>query len=116
MSPTLLGSTVGDTAVVQTYEKGGNQPSVGDVYYVSYDYQKQDFSPALFTKQSAVAATYGAQPVPNNPVSLGWVSGHPQRRSGRRYQAGKEGSLTLTADGVDGYGQRRMPTSPLSTR
>jgi hypothetical protein len=63
------GVTVADTAVVQTYEKGGNQPSVGDVYYVSYDYQKQDFSPALFTKQSAVAATYGSA-TPNNPVSL----------------------------------------------
>lgn len=64
------GVVVGDTAVVQTYEKGGNQPSVGDIYYVSYDYQKQDYSTALFTKQSAVEATYGAAS-PNNPVSLG---------------------------------------------
>ncbi len=64
------GVVVGDTAVVQTYEKGGNQPSVGDIYYVSYDYQKQDYTPALFTKQSAIEATYGAAS-PNNPVSLG---------------------------------------------
>jgi hypothetical protein len=63
------GVTVGDTAVAQTYEKGGNQPAVGDVYYVSYQYAKQDFSTALFTKQSSVEAAYGAAS-PENPVSL----------------------------------------------
>ena len=63
------GVTVGDTAIVETYEKGGNQPSVGDVYYVSYEYQKQDYSTALFTKQSSVEAAYGAA-TPQNPVSL----------------------------------------------
>jgi len=63
------GVVAGDTAVVSTYEKGGNQPSVGDVYYVSYDYAKQDFSAALFTKLSSIQAAYGANS-PNNPVSL----------------------------------------------
>lgn len=63
------GVTVGDTAVVATYEKGGNQPSVGDVYYVSYEYSKQDFSTQLFTKQSAIEAAYGALS-PSNPLSL----------------------------------------------
>jgi hypothetical protein len=60
---------VGDTAVVTTYEKGGNQPSVGDVYYVSYEYTKQDYTTGLFTKLSSVEAAYGATN-PNNPVSL----------------------------------------------
>ena len=63
------GVPAGDTSVVSTYEKGGNQPSVGDVYYVSYDYAKQDFSPALYTKLSSIQAAYGANS-PNNPVSL----------------------------------------------
>ena len=63
------GVTVGDTAVVETHEKGGSQPSVGDVYYVSYEYAKQDFSTQLFTKQSSVEAAYGAA-TPQNPVSL----------------------------------------------
>lgn len=63
------GVTVGDTAAVSTYEKGGNQPAVGDVYYVSYQYAKQDFSTALFTKQSSIEAAYGSAS-PQNPVSL----------------------------------------------
>ena len=63
------GVTVGDTAIVETYEKGGNQPSVGDVYYVSYEYRKQDYSTALFTKLSSVIAAYGEN-TPENPVTL----------------------------------------------
>ena len=63
------GVTVGDTAAVSTYEKGGNQPAVGDVYYITYQYAKQDFTTALYTKQSSIEAAYGvASPV--NPVSL----------------------------------------------
>lgn len=63
------GVTVGDSAAVDTHEKGGNQPAVGDVYYVSYQYAKQDYSTAVYTKQSSVEAAYGAS-TPQNPVSL----------------------------------------------
>jgi hypothetical protein len=63
------GVTAGDMAIVQTYEKGGNQPSVGDVYYVSYEYQKQGFSTQLFTKLSTVEASYGPKST-EYPVSL----------------------------------------------
>ena len=65
-----LGIAVGDTAIVSTYERGGAEPAVGDVYYVSYNYRKQDFSSQIFTKQSAVEAAFGAK-TPSNPVSLG---------------------------------------------
>jgi hypothetical protein len=63
------GITVGDSASVQTFEKGGNQPSVGDIYYVTYKYKKQDYSTALFTKQSTIEAAYGSTS-PTNPLSL----------------------------------------------
>jgi len=65
-----LGITVGDTAVVSTYERGGSEPSVGDIYYVSYDYKKQDFTAQIFTKQSAIESAFGAKN-PSSPVSLG---------------------------------------------
>jgi hypothetical protein len=63
------GITVDDSGIVQTYEKGGNQPAVGDVYYTSYVYAKQDFSTVLYTKLSTVTAAYGSA-TPENPVSL----------------------------------------------
>lgn len=64
-----LGVAVGDTAVVETFEKGGNQPAVGDFYYVSYLYTKQDYNTALYTKLSAIEAAYGAN-TPLNPVTM----------------------------------------------
>lgn len=60
---------VGDTATVETFERGGEEPAIGDLYYVSYEYTKQDFEPALFTKFSTIEARYGALS-PDNPVSL----------------------------------------------
>lgn len=64
-----LGVPAGDTAIVATYEKGGAQPAVGDVYYVSYNYRKQDFSAQLFTKLSAIEAAFGENST-SNPVTL----------------------------------------------
>lgn len=61
--------TVGDTVLVETFKKDGDSPSIGEVYYVSYNYAKQDFSPKLFARLSGVVAEYG--PVsPDNPISL----------------------------------------------
>lgn len=64
-----LGVGVGDTAVVETFERGGEEPAIGDVYYASYEYTKQDFDTALFTKFSAIEARYGTLS-PDNPVTL----------------------------------------------
>ncbi len=63
------GVAVGDTALLTTHNRSGAQPAVGDVYYVSYNYAKQDFSAQLFTRLSSIEAAYGANS-PTNPVSL----------------------------------------------
>jgi len=64
-----LGIGVGDTSLVETFNRNGAEPAVGDIYYVTYEYQKQDFQPRLFTKFSAVEAEYGRLS-PDNPVTL----------------------------------------------
>jgi hypothetical protein len=64
-----LGVPAGDTATVTTYARSGAQPAVGDVYYVSYTYTKQDYNTALYTKLSAIEAAYGPNS-PLNPVVL----------------------------------------------
>ena len=63
------GIGVGDTAKVETYEKAGNQPAVGDLYYISYTYTKQSYDTAWYTKMSSIEKDYGAI-VPENPLSL----------------------------------------------
>jgi len=49
----------GDTAVVKTFNKSGPEPKIGEFYYVSYKYSKEDFSPKVFTKIKAIEAEYG---------------------------------------------------------
>lgn len=67
------GSTIptGDTAIVETFDKGGQEPQVGDSYFVTYNYSKTaaDFETQLFTSQRAVERNYG-EISPDNPVSL----------------------------------------------
>lgn len=60
---------VADTARVETFKKEGAEPAIGEVYYVSYNYEKLDFRPKLWSKLADVVAEYG--PVsPDNPLSL----------------------------------------------
>jgi hypothetical protein len=67
------GSTIptGDTAIIETFDRGGTEPMVGDSYYVTYNYSKTaaDFETQLFTNQRAVERNYGSI-TPDNPVSL----------------------------------------------
>ena len=63
------GVAVGDTALLTTHNRSGAQPAVGDVYYVTYNYAKQDFSAQLYTRLSAIETAYGPNS-PTNPVSL----------------------------------------------
>jgi hypothetical protein len=61
----------GDTAIIETFDRGGNEPMVGDSYFVTYNYSKteSDFETQLFTNQRAVERNYG-DINPDNPVSL----------------------------------------------
>lgn len=62
-------TNAGDTALVETFQRGGEQPEVGDAYYCSYKYSKQDFNTRLFSKFSTVEALFGELD-PTNPLTL----------------------------------------------
>ena len=64
-----FGVVAGDSALVETFKKEGAEPSIGEVYYVSYTYEKQDFTPKLFSRLSDVVNEYGLVS-PDNPLSL----------------------------------------------
>lgn len=64
-----LGVPAGDTALVRAYDKSGAEPSIGDFYYISYDYEKDDFSTRLFTRFRDIQANYGRLS-PENPLTL----------------------------------------------
>jgi hypothetical protein len=60
---TLVTNTVGvgvnDTATVQTFNASGVEPAVGDFYFVSYRYLKQDFSTRIFQQFKNIEANFG---------------------------------------------------------
>lgn len=91
------GAPAGDSGQVATYEKGGQEPNIGDLYYVSYDYRKEDFSTQIFTRLPAVEEEYGAAS-PENPVSLAaylqFINGSVL--AGIKQVAKDEGSLTAS--------------------
>lgn len=60
---------VNDTGTVQTFNPSGIQPAIGDFYFVSYLFMKQDFQTRLFQQQSTIEANFGAV-APQNRVSL----------------------------------------------
>ena len=50
---------VGSTALVTTFNKSSNNPTVGDSYYVSLEYEKTDFTPAVYDNQQDVVNSFG---------------------------------------------------------
>jgi hypothetical protein len=63
------GTNVGDTALVENFEKSGEEPGIGEIYYISLNYTKSDYQHRLFTRLDTIQNTYGALS-PNNPVTL----------------------------------------------
>jgi hypothetical protein len=59
----LVSNTVGvganDTAAVTTYNPGGVEPAVGDFYFVSYRYLKQDYSAKIYQQLKTIEANFG---------------------------------------------------------
>jgi len=53
------GINVGDTATICTYDKSGNEPGIGDFYYVTYEYAKTDYSCKIYTRFKDVEADFG---------------------------------------------------------
>jgi len=64
-----LGTASGNVGTVSTFKRGGNEPAIGDLYYVTYNYTKQDFTPSLYSRLATVEQVFGALS-PDNPVTL----------------------------------------------
>jgi hypothetical protein len=64
-----VGVVPGDVGQIQTFHPGGAEPKVGDFYYISYKYQKQDFSTRIFRQLKTIEANFGVTS-PANRVTL----------------------------------------------
>jgi len=64
-----VGVGVNDTATVQTFNPGGQEPAIGDSYFISYRFLKQDFSTRLYSQLKTIEENYGSIS-PENRVTL----------------------------------------------
>lgn len=65
-----LETQVGDTATVETFNKLGREPAIGQVYYVDFTRVRSLFNTRTFSSLADVIATYGPLS-PENSLSLG---------------------------------------------
>jgi hypothetical protein len=97
---TTYGANVGDTALVQTFNKSGNSPLVGEYYYTSFQTAKQpsDFAVHMYQKGSDAYNAYGA-PSTINRVSLGiqFMVGNGAQQFGV-VQVPKQTGLNIASD------------------
>lgn len=61
---------VNDTANLLTFDPSGAEPRVGDFYYISYRFLKQDYEPRIFQQLKVIEANFGRLGT-DNPVTLG---------------------------------------------
>lgn len=54
-----VGVNIGDTGTIQTFAPSGVSPAIGDFYYISYQYMKQDFAPAIYRQLTSIEAAFG---------------------------------------------------------
>lgn len=68
---TTKGVSVSDTAIVKTFNMSSNEePNIGDVYYVTFDKAKVDYSPKTFGGFDEFEAQYGSL-AQDNPLAIG---------------------------------------------
>lgn len=65
-----VGTEIGDTAIVETFYKTGNEPSIGEPYFMDITRRKASFATGVFNRLSDVVAAFGEVSV-ENPLSLG---------------------------------------------
>jgi len=58
-------TAVDDTTNIQTFNKMGNEPAVGSTFYITYYYEKTDYSPKVFTRFKDITNEYGALTITN---------------------------------------------------
>lgn len=65
-----VGTEIGDTALVETYLKDGDEPSIGEPYFMDITRRKNNFNTGVFNRLSDVVAAFGPVST-DNPLSLG---------------------------------------------
>ena len=65
-----LDTAIADNATIETFYKGGKEPTIGQTYYIDFTRDRSSFNTRTFTNLAEVVSTYG--PIsPENSLSMG---------------------------------------------
>jgi hypothetical protein len=115
-----------DTVVVDTYVKSGSEPAVGDLYYVSFDKEKTDYSTRFLTNMRDVVKYFGPMDINNKltmAANLAFLNG-AQAVALKQIKRSADGTDASVADyiaGIDAFneplpnGLRPSLMQPLTT-
>ena len=65
-----LDTAIGDNALVETFFKGGKEPTIGQTYYIDFTRDRSSFNTRTFTNLADVVRTYGEISL-ENTLSMG---------------------------------------------
>jgi hypothetical protein len=65
-----LDTAIGDNAIVETFFKGGKEPTIGQTYYIDFTRDRSSFNTRTFTNLADVVRTYGEISLENS-LSMG---------------------------------------------
>jgi hypothetical protein len=65
---------VNDTATLQTFDPGGLEPAIGDFYFITYKFRKQDFTTRLFQQFKTIEANFGALSAENRVTLAAYLA------------------------------------------
>jgi hypothetical protein len=65
-----LDTAIGDTATIETFYKGGKEPTIGQTYYIDFTRDRSNFNTRTFTNLADVVRTYGEISL-ENTLSMG---------------------------------------------
>lgn len=115
-----------DTVVIDTYVKTGNEPAVGDLYYVSFDKIKTDYTTKFLTNMRDVVKYFGPMDINNKltmAANLAFLNG-AQAVALKQIKRSADGTDASVADyiaGIDSFneplpnGLRPSLMQPLTT-
>lgn len=127
--PTTSGGSVDntdDTVIIDTYVKTGNEPAVGDLYYVTFDKVKTDYTTRFLTNMRDVVKYFGPMDVNNRctlAANLAFLNGAQAVaiKQIRRSSNGTDASVADYIAGIDAFneplpnGLRPTLMQPLTT-
>lgn len=115
-----------DTVIIDTYNKSGEEPNVGDSYYVTFDKAKVDYTIGFYLDMPSIYRDYGPLDIQNRIVvaaNLAFINGARAVALKQILKAsdGGDASAQSYIDGIDDFneplenGLRPSLIQPLST-